>query len=70
MSKTKGFGCGLLPRTASKLFDHSGDNDNYEVFHCFEVVEQSLREMIYRLQVILKTIQGSPDSFCTHATDK
>lgn len=59
--KTKGFGSG-----------HSGDNDNYEVFHCFEVAQQSLTEMIYRqlLKVIRRTIHGLPDSFCTHATDE
>lgn len=71
-SKTKGFGPGLVPRTTSKHFDHSAGNDNYEVFHCFEVVQWSLTEMIYRqlLQVILRTIQGLPACFCTHAADE
>lgn len=72
MKKTKGFGCSLTPHTTLTQFDHSGDNDNYEVFHCFEVVRWGLTKTIYRqlLKVILGTIQGLPDSFCTHATDE
>lgn len=70
--KTKGFGSSLTPHTTLTRFDHSGDNDNYEVFRRFEVVRWGLTEIIYRqlLKVILRTIQGLPDSICTHTTDE
>lgn len=66
MSKTT-FSSGLIPSTTSKQRDHIGFNDNYEVSHCFEVVEQSLTVIYRQVPWITRFLLYTHDWWMKHA---